>query len=336
MIGASFAPWRAAGHGLNPGEALNAVLDLGLNPIRLSASWRAIDAEGFGPLDALLSISQARGASVILTAGLKAQGWPEFHLPPWVDRGTETSIDAAKRVPLRVGSLHMVRAVVQRYHDHPAIIAWQVENEPFNRSGPLDWWIDRGWIRKEIREVRTRDPRPIVVNVFAPFNAAVDANSSRHHGKPRRPWHLPPEREALAVLRGGDILGLDVYRAIGRGTREHSWVERADVQQLSLLSKWRRLAHAQRKQAWITEAQAEPWEPSGGSIAQPQTVGPGDGPRLMRDLQAIGFRTILYWGCEYWLWRAKEGDRRWVDEIRRSGRPPLSPTRVPGLPARAS
>jgi hypothetical protein len=336
VIGACFAPWRAAWLGLDPVDALNAVLDLGLNPIRLSASWREIDADGFGRLDRLLSICEGRGVSVILTTGMKAQGWPEFHLPPWIDRGTETSIDAAQLVPLRLGSIRLVRSVVERYCEQPAIIAWQVENEPFNRSGPLDWWIDRVWMTREIREVRTLDPRPIVVNVFATFNPAVDANSSRHHGKPRRPWHLPPEREALAVLRPGDILGLDVYRAIGRGTPEHAWVERADGRQLSLLSKWRRLAHEQGKHAWVLEAQAEPWEPPGGSIAQPRTVGPQDGPHLVRDLQAIGFETVLFWGCEYWLWRAREGDRRWIDEVRRSGRPPLSPARAPAPPARAS
>jgi len=34
------------------------------------------------------------------------------------------------------------------------------------------------------------------------------------------------------------------------------------------------------------------------------------------NLKDAGFSTVLFWGSEYWLWRAEQGDSRWIDTIR--------------------
>jgi len=32
-------------------------------------------------------------------------------------------------------------------------------------------------------------------------------------------------------------------------------------------------------------------------------------------LKDAGYSTILLWGSEYWLWRAADGDSRWLDTV---------------------
>jgi hypothetical protein len=316
-LGVSFASWRATRLGLAPRATFRQVLDLPLDPIRLSASWLEIDAQGFEDLDWMLAQCEARGRRVILTVGMKAQGWPEFFLPTRLKVDTPPGGNLARAAAIRSGALGVVRDVVDRYRRSPAIVAWQVENEPFNRSGPYSWWLDRPFVRLEAEAVRRRDRRPILLTTFGPFNLVIDDHSSRHHGGPRRAWHLPAAREALAILRAGDILGLDVYRAIGRRDGELTWVQRADVRtQTEALRRWLRIVAEQGKQAWITEAQAEPWEAPGGDLAVPRTVSPEDLEPLRQSLHAIGFEVVLLWGIEYQLWRAAAGDHSWLEAWR--------------------
>ena len=127
---------------------------------------------------------------------------------------------------------------------------------------------------------------------------------------------IPAEREALSVLRRGDILGLDVYRSIGwldESGREQ--VAHAAPDQLAVVASWQRIARGQGKRLWVTEAQAEPWEAHRRTHGDPVTVQPQAIPELVDRLVAIGVEAILLWGSEYWLWRADNADRRWIDAV---------------------
>jgi len=208
-IGTSFASWRAQARGLDYRAAFERVCGMGLAVIRLSASWREIAQAGYGDLDWLLTYAADARQRVVLTVGLKALGWPEFYLP----EGLNPSDPAVRR-----RALQHVATVVRRYRDNRALVAWQIENEPFNRSGPQARWIPRRVVRREARLVRTMDAtRPLIVTTFAHFDEGLDRASSRHQStwKRRLGFAIPAEREALTVLRQGDILGLDVYRSIG-------------------------------------------------------------------------------------------------------------------------
>jgi hypothetical protein len=109
---------------------------------------------------------------------------------------------------------------VLRYRDNSALVAWQVENEPFNRAGPQRLWIDAEFLRDEIASVRQLDVhhRPVIVNAFSHFNLVFDQASARQ-GFDFRQWlgfdADSAERDGLSVLGRGDVLGLDVYTAIG-------------------------------------------------------------------------------------------------------------------------
>jgi cellulase (glycosyl hydrolase family 5) len=307
-IGTSFASWRAQARGLDYRAAFERVCGMGLAVVRLSASWRDIAQAGYGDLDWLLTYAADARQRVVLTVGMKALGWPEFYLP----EGLNPSDRSVRR-----RALQHVAGVVRRYRDNPALVAWQIENEPFNRSGPQAWWIPRRVVRREARLVRSMDPtRPLVVTTFAHFDEGLDGASSRHQSRWKRRLGLtiPAEREALTVLRRGDILGLDIYRSIGfidAGGQER--IGHAAADQLATVARWQRIAGEQNKRVWVTEAQAEPWEARPRDV--PLTVQPQDVITLVNGLSGVGVETVLLWGSEYWLWRQDRGDPRWVDAV---------------------
>ncbi|TME56398.1 MAG: hypothetical protein E6I60_04035 [Chloroflexi bacterium] len=309
VIGTSFARWRAEGRGLDYRAAFERIVAMRFEILRLSASWREIERYGYEHLDWLLTTAERARQPVLLTVGMKALGWPEFYLP----EGLSPS-DA----PVQRRAIMHVREVARRYRDNPALAAWQIENEPFNRSGPNGWWIPRSVVRAEAEAVRSLDPdRPLVVTTFAHFDAALDRASSRQQSRWKRRLGLaiPAEREALSVLRHGDILGLDVYPSIGWLDQDgRDRLARAAPDQLASVAAWQRIARQQGKRVWVTEAQAEPWE-GRSTQGDPVSVRPEAIGQLVEGLTGIGVGSMLLWGSEYWLWRADSGDPRWIEAV---------------------
>jgi hypothetical protein len=291
--------------------------------IRLSTYWDQVDREGYDQLDWLMSEARKSHQPVALTVGMKALGWPEFFIPAsaapvgGLHQGQDVATDSA----FREAALSFVVATVDRYRDNPVLIAWQVENEPFNRAGPQRLWIDAEFLRDEIASVRALDGRhrPVIVNAFSHFNLVFDQASARQ-GFDFRQWlgfdADSAERDGLSVLGRGDVLGLDVYTAIGYQFLGSDHVSHADGDWPDRLARVRELAHKQGKLAWITEAQAEPWESSDLNYANPKSTSPSAIRGIFANLKDAGFTTVLFWGSEYWLWRADQGDTRWVDTIK--------------------
>ena len=315
VLGTSFTRWRAESLGLDYQRAFSRICGMGFGIVRLSASWREIDQFGYQHLDWLMEQALRAGQRVVLTVGMKALGWPEFYLPSRLEPSTPFSIDVS-RGALAEAALAFVRNTVQRYRGNPNLVCWQIENEPFNRSGPHAWWVGRRMVLAEARLVRSLDARPVAVTTFAHFNQGLDHASSHFRSKwtRRLGLELPPEREALAVLQPDDILGLDVYRAIGWWRREQEQeVAHADEDQLDQVRRWQRIARDQRKRLWITEAQAEPWEASSRTHAEPLSVAPTDMLRLVADFRDLAVEAVLLWGSEYWLWSEQRADSRWIE-----------------------
>jgi len=277
--------------------------------VRLSTSWLEVDQFGYEHLDWLIHEAGRLGQPVVVTVGMKALGWPEFYLPVRL---------SAQLEPRESVLLHVARTI-RRYRRCPQLVAWQIENEPFNRSGPASRTIRRSLVRAEAALAERLDPRrPIMITTFAHFDAGLDRSSSRFQKSWQRRMRLavPPEREALAVLRRNDILGLDVYRAIGWRLEGRSWVARAAADQLDSVARWKRIAGRQRKRLWISEAQAEPWEPTRATHGDPGSLQPADVSDLFQRLSSLQPEAILLWGSEYWFWREENGDPSWVGAVR--------------------
>jgi hypothetical protein len=323
QVGISFSPRRAAYLGLDYRKAFQRVLDMHFRVIRLSTYWDQVDQAGYGELDWMMAEAKRAHQPVVLTVGMKALGWPEFYLPASVADVSELGpgTDVAADSTLRAATVDYIRETVLRYRDNPALTAWQVENEPFNRAGPQRLWIDAEFLGQEIASVRELDGhhRPLIVNAFSHFNLVFDQASARQ-GFDLRQWlgfdADSAERDGLSALNRGDVLGLDVYTAIGYQFLGQDHLSRADNDWPDRLARVRELAQKQGKHAWVTEAQAEPWESSGNSYTDPKSTSPQAIRGIFNNLKEAGFSTVLFWGAEYWLWRADHGDPRWIAAIK--------------------
>lgn len=306
-VGATFSATNARSQGLDPREALAQVIELGLEPLRLCGYWDR-PAED---LDWQLDQAQAAGRQVVLTVGMKAPRWPEFHLPPdqtlEVPRGGE--VGAA--LPAARAALAHVGAMVERFRDRGGIAWWQVENEPLNCSGPDRWWISPELLAEEVAAVRARDPRPVVLTAFGHFDRVLDQVSGHRFFNPSALLDRGSgvEPQLLELLRPGDVLGVDLYHSIGqRGGRvAHSGAP------VRYLEHWLGESRARGVGCWVTELQAEPWEGGGGTRWNPRSVRPGDVAERLREAGDGGAGTVLLWGVEYWLAQAQRGDRAWLD-----------------------
>jgi hypothetical protein len=323
QVGISFSPQRAAALGLDYRSAFRRLEAMHFRVIRLSAYWSQIDQNGYDQLDWLMQEAVRSRQPVALTVGMKGLGWPEFYIPPTlIPVDTKDGQNVAGDPALRDATMVFVEDTVFRYRDNRALIAWQVENEPFNRAGPHRLWIDASFLATEIQTVRQLDEhqRPVIVNAFSHFNLVFDQASARHPFDVRELLGFQAdsaERDSLAVLNKGDILGLDVYTAIGYRFLGQNRLSRADGDWPDRLENLRTLAVSQGKQAWITEAQAEPWEASKDTYTNPKSTSPAAIRSIFNDLSDAGYSTVLLWGSEYWLWRADHGDSRWLDVVRR-------------------
>jgi hypothetical protein len=322
QVGISFSPQRAEYLGLDYHDAFRRLEALHFRIIRLSAYWDEIDRDGYGQLDWLMNEARRSHQPVLLTVGMKALGWPEFFIPPTVipvniGDGQDIATDAG----LRDATLSFIADTVLRYRDNPVLYAWQIENEPFNRAGPQRLWIDAAFLKAETTRVRQLDNhhRPMIVNAFSHFNLIFDQVSARQGLDVQ---HLlgfdadSAERDSLSVLRRGDILGLDVYTAIGYQFLGQNHLTRADADWPDRLARVRDIARSQGKQAWITEAQAEPWEAPDGSFAKPKSISPQAIRTTFANLKDEGYGTVLFWGAEYWLWQQDHGDARWLNTVK--------------------
>lgn len=299
------------------------MLDLGLSPLRLSTYWDEVDRSGYGDLDWQVEEAGRRGRPVVLTVGMKAQGWPEFAIPErLVPSSARPGSNVAAGAPaLREAVLELVDRTVRRYAAAGPLVAWQVENEPLNPSGPRRWWIGPDLVRAEIAAARGADSdpgRPIVVNAFARFDRRLDVAASRHGPLRLLPVEaLCPEAETLSLLAPGDLLGLDVYRGIGGVERGRIRIRRARHWQDNA-RHWVERSAATGREAWVIEAQAEPWEPAGGRSGKPSSCRPEDVPETVLGLQEAGCRTVVLWGAEHWLAAAAGGDDTWLRVVCRT------------------
>src|SRR5947209_8308823 len=323
QVGTSFSARRATFLGLDYRAAFKQLEAMHFRVIRLSTYWDEVDQDGYAKLDWLMKEVQRAHQPVVLTVGMKALGWPEFCVPVSVLDTTalKAGQDIAADSTFGDATLSFVEDTVLRYRDNPALIAWQVENEPFNRAGPQRLWIDAEFLGYEITAVRKLDGhhRPLIVNAFSHFNLVFDQASARQ-GLDLRQWlgfdADSAERDSLAALSRGDVLGLDVYTAIGYQFLGQDHMSRADGDWPERLARVRELAKRQGKQAWITEAQAEPWESTEDTYTDPKSTSPAAIRSVFENLKDAGYGTVLFWGSEYWLWRADNGDPRWIDAIK--------------------
>jgi hypothetical protein len=296
-------------------DVYGAALDLSPTVLRLGAYWDQIERKpghfDFTTLDAQLTRAHQHGLSVVLTVGMKAPRYPEFFVPGWLDQHlAPDQHDLSTDPVLRTRTLVFIERVVRHVRDRDGLIAWQVENEPLDASGPHYWWIGQEFLAEEVRLVRQLDRRPIVVTMFLGVNPLMLVPRQR----------LTLEARAQALLGLGDVLGLDLYPSRAFHSFGRDWYFRWPTWIWdSTAATLRQLALDRGKHVWVMEAQAEPWEPTRivyTDRSPSRSMQPPLAIAAIKRLEAIGFDTILLWGVEHWYMRRERlGDAGWWDAM---------------------
>jgi len=318
-LGTTFSQKQAEYLSQNWEKVYLEVLDAGFKVIRLGAYWNEIEkTEGnydFTILDWQIAEAKKRKIPVLLTVGMKAPRWPEYFIPEWVLEKERPSFgkNVAKYPYVREKVLLFVKKVVTHYRNERAVKYWQAENEPFDRAGPQYWWIDKKLLKDEIEVIRKIDTnkRPIVINVATYPNNAL-------YFIARFSAPTTPITDALSLC---DILGLNIYPTVGQkffGLKFYFWTH--PWERMNYFRRVVKKAKKNGKRIWVTELQAEPWEP--GELVHTDEKGPvTTWPEMMEtalhEILLLGIDTVLLWGCEYWIYRkASFRDKSWWDKAR--------------------
>lgn len=278
--GMSFNTPYARELGLDWRETYDAIIDeLGVRHLRLAAHWPMVEpvpsVYNFSELDHQIKRAEEVGASVILAVGRRLPRWPECHVPNWA-----SDLTAAER---QAAQLRYVEQVVLRYQNSPAVVMWQVENEPFLEVFAFEYCgeHDVDLLEKEISLVRELDPtRQILVTDSGNLGTWAGAYSR------------------------GDVFGTSVY--------VHFWNPELG-QFRTVLPPWFyrvkdnfMAALYGEKPTMLIELSAEPW------LLEPITDVPIEVQFTRMNLEKFEdiliyaehtrFEQQYLWGAEWWYW----------------------------------
>ncbi len=307
ILGTTFSQLQCQYIGLDYRKVFRQICSLNFRYIRLCSYWNQIELVAnqfdFSVLDWLLDQCHRYGINVVLAVGMKTPRWPEFHFPDWLSCCNDTSgssqpIDRHPEICDR--TLRFVEAVLNHTRDAPAIQYWQVENEPFARLEITGGrFLSYQFVRREVERVRAiaLPHQKILLTNAITLPAAQFPEDDRAF------------RESLALA---DAVGINVYAKVPIGNSPF-YIEPLPPF-WNRLKVWQQSLVGAGKEAWIAEAQAEPWEP-GELVAMKKVNYPSSTPTRVQNLVArlndIGYSTILLWGCEYWYWHWKNGRDEW-------------------------
>lgn len=289
-LGVTFSTVYARDLGLDPRETYLATLDdLGVRRLRIPIYWSEVEPrEGefrWDEVDWMMAEAEARGAAVTLAVGAKVPRWPECFVPDWAETGDENSRNAKLEAYLRVA--------VERYRNSPALVRWQVENEPFFNFGVCPD-PDEKEISREVALVREIDgSHPIAMTASGEIEA----------------W--------FPVAAPSDVLGVSMYRITWNKYLGYfhypipAWVYRIRSVVVSPFVDT----------TIISELQAEPWFPEPIANRTPAEWSAAFTPRDLVDnlsfASRTGIRETNLWGVEWWYWMKKHGDSGLWDTARR-------------------
>jgi hypothetical protein len=273
-LGATFSNKYAEQLGVPWREAYLAVLDdLGVRRLRIPVYWDEIEPEqgefDFSGVDWMIQQASDRNATVILAVGNKTPRWPECHTPEWAK-----SLEGEE---FHDRVLTMVETTVRHFVPEPAIVAWQVENEPLFDFGDCPP-PDVAFLKREVAAVRTIDPRPVMITDSGELGTWI-------------------RTAAIA-----DTLGISTYRSV--------WNSYVGYFFWPVTPAY----YAKRAQAIsrivdhliISELQAEPWGPGPTQELTLEEQFRSMNPEHLREnlafVQRTGFDEAYLWGVEWWYW----------------------------------
>lgn len=315
-VGTTFSQVQCEYLGLDWRHTYQEVLMMKIDILRIGAYWSRIeqkkDVFDFSELDWQVQKAKEKNIPILLTVGMKAPRWPEFFIPDWLTQDIDFRFGSAisDNNSIAERNLIFIDKVIRRYKDEKIIAAWQVENEPLSRAGPKELWIRKDFLQKEIDLVRKLDnkKRSIVVNAMTYLNSFLRFLTILVYAK-------NPVYETIEIA---PVPALNVYPAIGHkvvGQKICFWTNHKG--RVDYLKRFAGRAKLLNKSLWVTELQAEPWEP--GELVHKRkedaiTCGTENFIATYEELRSLNINTIFLWGAEYWIYRKDQHqDNTWIE-----------------------
>lgn len=290
QVGMTFSrPYARDDLKLDPDAVLAAALDdLGIRRFRIPATWKFVEPTStqwdFTDLDKDIAAISDRGGTVVLAVGEKLPRWPECWGPDWWKK--------LPRDEQRMYTLRYIEKVVRRYKDTPAIVEWQVENEPHFVYGDCPA-PDLNFLKQEVALVRSLDPtRPVATTDSGELSA----------------W--------LTFGKTVDKLGISVYRVVRNpliGTWRYFFIPPWFYERKGML-----VSLFGVHDIYVSEFQMEPWS------NKPLTDTPIADQMDTMDLkqmqsnfwfaERMHITPVDFWGVEWWYWmKEKQGHPEFWD-----------------------
>ena len=289
--GVTFSQIHASSLNLNWRETLTAILDdLGVRRFRIPVYWSVVEPRqgsyDWSSIDFQMDEIARRDGKVLLAIGLKLPRWPECWMPEWVKKLSTEDEHTARMAYLT--------ATIERYKNHPALKAWQVENEASFPFGVCPS-PSRAFHQKEIAHVQALDTSHEVVT--------TDAGELST-------W-IPT---GLLVNR----LGISVYRIVRLpwgSVWSYDWIPPYWYARRALL------AHAWVNEIFISEFQMEPWLEKGvldtEIDVQKETFNLDRMKKNFAFAERMRIPEVYFWGVEWWWWmKTQQHDPAFWDEAK--------------------
>jgi hypothetical protein len=285
--GASFSKLHSDDLKLDWKKVYDAALDdLKVRKFRLSAHWTETEPKNdefnFEVLDYQMKRAEETNSKVILSVGLRLPGWPECHKPGWFDQ-LPSKEEKQKEL------LEYISRVVNRYKDSPALLYWQVENEPFlllYARHHCEDFFETDFFEQEISLVRLLDrDTPIMSTDSGELSL----------------WYQAYTRS--------DVFGTSIYLYV--------WNHKLGPIRYPITSDFFRIKRGLvemffgKKPMILSELSAEPW------LLQPIVDTPIDEQFKQMNIERFdemvnfakktSFDTQLLWGLEWWYWLKENG-----------------------------
>ncbi len=321
QIGTTFIKINAEHLGLDWRSAYQELItDIGIKQIRIPIFWDQLEREpgkfDWADLDWQMQEAAKANAQVMLVVGHRVPRYPECYAPGW----TKGLDDAAFKRSL----FTMTETVVKHYRDHPALSAWQVENEPLAKI------LGKIWGDGACREIGhlVREEVQLVRRLAEGRWSTTDGRSSDGRRIPivvtyaNAPWPAAQLRKTLEF--DSDVVAMTLFNKLYfRSPVFTGYVEMFKLGPIATLrlGYQRSVIVKNQQELWIAEMQAEPWGPEGPyKFDRPEDADVTMNPVRLRQTwdYAVngGARRIYLWGAEWWLSERNHGRSRMLDAVK--------------------
>ena len=307
-VGTTFIKINAEALGLNWKSAYREIVnDIGIKQIRIPIFWDQIEPKpgifDWETLDWQMQEASKANAKILLVVGHRVPRYPECYAPDWT-----RSLDDRD---FKQALFNMTTAAVLHFKDHPALEAWQVENEPLAKILGKIWGGETcrevaPLVAEEVKLVRSLDQHKHPTIVTFAFS----------------PWMTSQIRETLDF--DSDVVAITLFNKLFFRSPVYSgYVEMFRMGFFSPLRLAYQAAIAQQKAKpfWVAEMQAEPWGPDGPyRFAHPEDAYISMNPDRLTETwnyaTRSGISRIYLWGAEWWLSERNKGNSSMLNAVK--------------------